>query len=319
MSTGSIKKKFANKKIGVLMGGRSGERKISLRSGKNVLAALKRQGLKAVGIDVGPDVARKLISQKIEVAFVILHGKYGEDGTIQGLLEMMNIPFTGSGVLASALAMHKGYSKKIFKEEGIPTPEFLWVKSGDDLEKAAYQAQDELGLPLIIKPLEEGSSIGVAIVKNYQDAVAGFIKLHRKYGELIAERFIPGMNITVGILGSGQRARALPILELIPKNEFYDFKAKYTKGMTEFIIPARLPGSLYRKAQETALAAHHVLGCNGWSRVDAIVDRAGTPFILEVNTLPGMTDLSDLPAEAKVEGMSYDDVVLEILASAKVK
>jgi D-alanine-D-alanine ligase len=300
------------------MGGRSGEREVSLRSGRNVLASLKRQGFRAVGIDVGPDVARKLSALKIEVAFIILHGRYGEDGTIQGLLEMMGIPYTGSGVLASALAMHKGYSKKIFKEQGIPTPEFLWIDRGDDPVRAAQQAQEELGLPLIIKPLEEGSSIGVSIVKSHRDAVPGFKKLHRKYGGLIAERFISGMNITTGILGNGQKAKALPILELVPKNEFYDFQAKYTKGMTEFIIPARLPGSLYRRAQETALAAHHTLGCHGWSRVDAIVDRAGTPYILEVNTLPGMTDLSDLPAEAKVAGMSYDEVVLTILSSAKI-
>ena len=318
MPVASIKKRFADKKIGVLMGGRSGEREVSLRSGKNVLAALKRQGFKAVGIDVGTDVAKKLVAQKIELAFIILHGKYGEDGTIQGLLEMMDIPYTGSGVLASALAMHKGYSKKVFKEQGIPTPDFLWIDRGDDPAKAAQQAQEELGLPLIIKPLEEGSSIGISIVKNHKDAVSGFKKLHRKYGGLIAERFISGMNITTGILGNGQKARALPILELVPRNEFYDFQAKYTKGMTEFIIPAHLPGSLYRRAQETALAAHHALGCHGWSRVDAIVDRAGTPFILEVNTLPGMTDLSDLPAEAKVAGISYDEVVLTILSSAKI-
>jgi D-alanine-D-alanine ligase len=318
MSSASIKKRFAGKRIGVLMGGRSGEREISLRSGKNVMAALKRQGLKAAGIDVGLDIAKKLTSLKIDVAFIILHGKYGEDGTIQGLLEMMDIPYTGSGVLASALAMHKGYSKKIFREQGIPTPEFIWADGNTDPAQSAQQAVDELGLPLIVKPLEEGSSIGVSIVKNQKDAVATFKKMHRKYGGLIAERFISGMNITTGILGCGKKVRALPILELVPKNEFYDFQAKYTKGMTEFIIPARLPGSLYRKAQETALAAHNALGCRGWSRVDAIVDRAGTSYILEVNTLPGMTDLSDLPAEAKVAGISYDEVVLEILDSAKI-
>jgi len=318
MSIASIKKRFAGKRIGVLMGGRSGEREVSLRSGKNVLAALKRHDLKAVGIDVGLDIAKKLLTLKVDVAFIILHGKYGEDGTIQGLLEMMDIPYTGSGVLASALAMHKGYSKKIFREQGIPTPEFIWAEKNDDPAQRAQQAVDELGLPFVIKPLEEGSSIGVSIIKDQKGAVASFKKLHRKYGGAIAERFISGMNITTGILGCGRKVRALPILELVPKNEFYDFQAKYTKGMTEFIIPARLPGSLYRKAQETALAAHLALGCHGWSRVDAIVDRAGTSYILEVNTLPGMTDLSDLPAEAKVAGISYDEAVLEILDSARI-
>jgi D-alanine-D-alanine ligase len=318
MSIASIKKRFSGKKIAVLMGGRSGEREVSLRSGKNVLAALKRQKMNAIGIDTGPDIAQKLTAGKVDVAFIILHGKYGEDGTIQGLLELMDIPYTGSGVLASALAMHKGYSKKIFKEAGISTPDFNLVGKEDNPVNAACQAFEELGFPLVVKPLEEGSSIGVSIVKSQNETKTAFKKLHRKYGGLIAERFIPGMHITTGILGNGHKARALPILELVPKGEFYDFRSKYTKGMTEFIIPARLPGIIYSKAQEMSLAAHHVLGCNGWSRVDAIVDRAGTPYILEVNTLPGMTDISDLPAEAKVEGMSYDDVVLNILDSARI-
>lgn len=319
MKMADIKRKLAGKRIAVLMGGRSGERAVSLRSGKNVLAALKRQGLNAVGIDAGTDLARKLTSRRIEVAFVILHGRYGEDGTVQGLLEMMDIPYTGSGVLASALAMHKAFSKQIFIQNGITTPEYLWVRGNDDPARLARQAQEELGLPLVAKPLEEGSSIGVSILKSGREATAAFRLLHRKYGGLIAERYIPGMNITTGILGCGAKARALPILELVPRNEFYDFKAKYTKGLTEFIIPARLPGSLYRKAQEAALTAHRALGCHGWSRVDAIVDRSGTPYILEVNTLPGMTDLSDLPAEAREDGIGYDQLVLEILSSALIR
>lgn len=315
----AIKRRFAKKRIGVLMGGWSGERAVSLRSGKNVLESLRRQGLDAVGIDVGRDIAAKLAKQRIRAAFIILHGPFGEDGTIQGLLEMMGIPYTGSGVLASALSMHKGYSKRIFQESGIPTPNFCWIGRDLDQRCGARQSVEMLGLPLVLKPPAEGSSIGISIVKTQEQAERGIGALFRKYREVIVEKFVPGMTVTTGVLGTGKSARALPVLELVPKNEFYDFKAKYTKGLTEFHVPARLPGAVYRKAQETAVAAHLALGCRGWSRVDAIVDRAGTPSILEVNTLPGMTDLSDLPAEAAAEGMDYDRLVLEILDSAEVK
>lgn len=317
MNSRQIIKHFTSKKIAVLMGGRSGERDVSLRSGRNVLEALKRQGLQAVGIDVGLDLGTELRRKKTDVAFVILHGKYGEDGTVQGLLEMMDIPYTGSGVLASALAMNKVFSKKIFTELAIPTPEFCWAGPLQDPKMVAHEAADELGLPLVVKPVEEGSSLGVSIAKKQDQTVKSFIQIHKKYGQVMAERFIQGMNITVGILGCGLKTRALPVLELVPKNEFYDYQAKYTGGMTEFHVPARLPGSIYAKAQQVTLQAHHALGCHGWSRVDAIVDRSGTIYVLEVNTNPGMTDLSDLPAEAKAGGMEYDQLVLEILDSAR--
>ncbi len=314
----AIKRRFAKKRIGVLMGGWSGEREVSLRSGRNVLESLKRQGLEAVGIDVGRDIAARLVKNRIQVAFVILHGPYGEDGTIQGMLEMMGIPYTGSGVLASALAMHKGYSKKIFQESGIPTPNFCWLGRYREQRPDPEHCLEMVGLPVVIKPAAEGSSLGVTIAKTQQQAERDVKAVLRKYGEAVVERYVPGMSVTTGVLGTGDKARALPVLELVPKNEFYDYKAKYTPGLTEFHVPARLPGAVYRKVQETAVTAHRVLGCRGWSRVDAIVDRAGTPWVLEVNTLPGMTDLSDLPAEAKAEGMDYDQLVLEILDSAEI-
>ena len=317
MNSRQIIKHFTGQKIAVLMGGRSGERQVSLRSGQNVLEALKRQGLQAVGIDAGLNLGTELRSKKIAAAFVILHGRYGEDGTVQGLLEMMDIPYTGSGVLASALAINKVFSKKIFTEQGIPTPEYCWAGPLQDPKTSAHQAVDNLELPLVIKPVDEGSSLGVSIAKTQEQAVKSFIQVHKKYGQVMAERFIQGMNVTVGILGCGAKARALPVLELVPKNEFYDYQAKYTGGLTEFHVPARLPGSIYAKAQQVTLQAHQALGCHGWSRVDAIVDRLGTVYILEVNTNPGMTDLSDLPAEAKAEGMGYDQLVLEILNSAR--
>lgn len=311
----SIVRGFSGKRIGVLMGGRSDEREVSLRSGRNVLEALTRAGLDADGIDAGTEAAAELRKGKIGAAFIVLHGRYGEDGTVQGLLEMMDIPYTGSGVLASALAMHKAYAKKIFAENRIPTPECVWMRRGDDCP--CERAADELGFPLVVKPVDEGSSLGVSIARDAAALKKDVAAAAKKYGEVLIERFVPGMNITVGILGTGARTRALPILELAPKNEFYDYQAKYTAGLTDFIIPARLPGAIYKKAQEAALSAHRALGCHGWSRVDIIVDRAGTPLVLEVNTCPGMTDLSDLPAEAKAGGIGYDQLVLEILDSAR--
>jgi D-alanine-D-alanine ligase len=313
----AIKRRFARKRIGVLMGGWSGERQVSLRSGRNVLESLRRQGLDAVGIDVGRNIAAKISKSRIKIAFIILHGPFGEDGTIQGLLEMMGIPYTGSGVLASALAMHKGYSKKIFQESGIPTPNYCWVGRYQDEKVDPEHCLEMLGLPVVIKPAAEGSSLGVTIAKTQAQAERDARAVLKKYGQAIVERYVPGMAVTTGVLGTESKSRALPVLELVSKNEFYDFKAKYTPGLTEFHVPARLPGALYRKVQETAVAAHRALGCRGWSRVDAIVDRSGTPWVLEVNTLPGMTDLSDLPAEAAAEGMDYDRLVLEILDSAE--
>lgn len=315
MAHKGIIKHFADTTIGVLMGGRSGEREVSLRSGTNVLGALGRAGLDAVGIDAGTEVAAELRRRKVGAAFIVLHGRWGEDGAVQGLLEMMDIPYTGSGVLSSALAMHKAYAKKVLSEHRIPTPDYVWLRRGGDCP--CEQVADELGFPLVVKPLDEGSSLGVSIAKDPAALKKDVAAVARKYGDVLIERFVPGMNVTVGVLGTGARTRALPILELVPKNEFYDYQAKYSAGLTEFIIPARLPGAIYKKAQETALAAHHALGCRGWSRVDIIVDRAGTPQVLEVNTCPGMTDLSDLPAEAKADGIGYDELVLEILDSAR--
>jgi D-alanine-D-alanine ligase len=274
--------------------------------------------LDAAGIDVDADIARALRRRKIELAFIVLHGKPGEDGTIQGLLELMGIPYTGSGVLASALALNKLASKKIFESEGIPTPSYAFLPKDNSTPLAPLMRR--LGLPLVLKPLEEGSSFGVVILHKEKEVAPSVKKQHREYGDLLAERYIPGMNATVGILGCGREARALPVLELVSKKEFYDLEAKYTPGLTEFIIPARLPQRLYQELQDQALRAHRALGCHGFSRVDAIVDtNKGKLYILEVNTIPGMTDLSDLPAEANACSLSYDDLVLEMLESALLR
>jgi D-alanine-D-alanine ligase len=279
------------------MGGKSREREISLRSGKNVSAALRRRGYEVIEIDP----ATTEIPSDIDAAFLVTHGSYGEDGCLQGLLEWKGIPYTGSGVLACALAMNKNVSKAVLRAKGIPTPE-----SGEHLEP-----------PIIIKPASEGSSIGVTRIQNPMPAseVRQLIeKTRQEFGEVIVERLIIGREITVGILDE----TPLPILELVPKTEFYDFEAKYTAGKTEFLLPAPLPPLIYKKMQAMALAAHQALGCEGVSRVDIMLDAELNGYVIDINPLPGMTDLSDLPAEAKAAGIEFDELVERILKTARI-
>jgi D-alanine-D-alanine ligase len=307
--------KFVNlkaKKICVLMGGRSGEREISLRSGKKILESLQRQGYNVISSDLEDDLIAKLKAEKVDLVFIALHGKFGEDGTVQGLLEIAGIPYTGSKVLASALAMNKIASKQIFNAVGIPTPRYLKLTPEITEEKIAAQ----FPFPLVLKPISEGSSLGVSILKNAAELKSALAESLPKYKEMFIEEYILGKEITIGIIGTGTKTEALPILELVPKNEFYDYHAKYSAGQTDFIIPARLPKPLYQKAQAIALDAHRALGCYGLSRVDMIVGRDHLPYVTEVNSIPGMTDLSDLPAEAAYAGLSYDELVVRILASA---
>jgi D-alanine-D-alanine ligase len=304
------------KKIGVLMGGLSGEREVSLRSGANCLRALLAKGYDAVSIDAVRDVAQRLDEAQIEVAFLALHGRYGEDGTIQGLLEIMGIPYTGSGVLASALGMNKVAAKKVVGGSGIPTPAYREVSADEPSAEAARIVADELGLPVMLKPVEEGSSLGVAKCADLESLRGAIESARSDYGKVFAEQFIPGREITVGVLEGPGSVRALPILELVPKNDFYDYEAKYTKGLTAFVLPAPLPPPVYAEAERLAVAAFEAIGCRGYARVDMMVDGAGQPWFIEVNTLPGMTDTSDLPAQAKAAGISYEDLVETILLTA---
>jgi len=299
--------------IAVLMGGRSSERDVSLRSGKNVLNSLKKQGFKNVHkLDLGDDLLYNLRKNKIQAAFIALHGKFGEDGCVQGLLEMAGIPYTGSGVLASALAMNKVQAKKIFQAKGIATPNYSEINIYSDIKKEAERIERIFPYPLVVKPVSEGSSVGVTIVKE-EDNLSGILAAAvDEFKDVFIEEYIKGKEVTVGILGE----EALPVLELVPRSEFYDYKAKYTKGGTEFILPARLSKPLYHKVQQTALAAHRALGCRGFSRVDIIVSSDHVPYVHEVNTIPGLTDLSDLPAEAAHAGISFDELILRILKSA---
>jgi D-alanine-D-alanine ligase len=302
-------KDITSKKIGVLMGGLSAERAVSLKSGTAVHQALTARGYNAVAIDVGRDIAGVLAREAIEVAFIALHGRYGEDGCVQGLLELMQIPYTGSGVLASALAMHKLYSKQTFASSGILTAPFNHFRTGEtvSLDQLSFD------LPVVVKPVQEGSSVGVSIVRSEYDFAAAVELAFSHDTEILVEQYIKGQEVQVGILDD----RPIGAIEIVPKNEFYDFEAKYTDGMAEHIFPARLDPVLYEKAQQIGLAAHKALGCSGYSRVDLLVNEAGDCYVLEVNTLPGMTALSLLPEiAAKGAGLSFETLVTQIVASA---
>lgn len=298
------------------MGGLSREREISLRSGENCLGALKRLGYDAVGVDAGRDVAAVLAGEGIEVAFLALHGRYGEDGAMQGLLEVLGIPYTGSRVLASALAMNKVRTKEIASYHGIPTPPFAVFSRGQEPEKACRAAAAGLKFPVMVKPCDEGSSLGVVKVP----AVAGFEEAVKvalaDYNTVLAEEYVAGDEITVGLIETVKELEALPVLQLVPRAEFYSYEAKYSEGMTEFILPAKIPSETAARAQELARRVHRALGCRGFSRVDFMVDEGGVPHLTEINTLPGMTDTSDLPAQAQAAGIGYDRLVEIMLHSA---
>lgn len=301
-------------KIGVLCGGLSREREVSLRSGENVFRALKQLGLQAVKIDAGPDCGERLKEEGVTLAYIAMHGKYGEDGCIQGLLEMMKIPYTGSGVLASAIGMNKVTTKRILLAEQIPTPAFLLIREGEE-HTGCRQAEEAIGFPLVVKPVEEGSSISISIVKDRASLLQAVQDIVAQYREVFVEKYVDGVEVTTGILEEGGVPQPLPVLELVPVNEFYDYDAKYTAGKTEFILPARLEPEVYREVQETAVRVHRAVGCRGLSRVDAIIDREGRVWTIEINTLPGMTATSDLPAQAKEAGISFDELVKKILIS----
>jgi len=317
MTIEELKELAKDKDIVVICGGWSGEREVSLRSGKGVYESLIRQGFKARLFDLTKENITEIKPGFCDIAFIILHGKPGEDGTIQGMLELYGIPYTGSGVLASAVGMDKITTKRLMESLGINTPPYYFIPKTKDLEREKEIALSAIGLPAVIKPRSEGSSLGVFIAHNREEFERYIKEVRENFGDLYVEKFIKGKTITCGILGTGEESFALPILELeVVGREFYDYTAKYTKGLTNFIIPARIPDETTKKFQEASLKLHRALGCRGFSRVDGIVDENGEYYALEINTLPGMTELSDLPKEAAHIGISYDEVVLYILKSA---
>lgn len=305
------KKQLKTKKIGVLMGGLSAEREVSLKSGAAVHQALVARGYNAIAIDVGRDVGLVLDRESVEIAFICLHGRLGEDGAVQGLLETMGIPYTGSGVLASALAMNKIFAKKVFQASGSTVAPYQVLRRGETLDLTT----PDFSLPLVIKPSQEGSSVGVSIVKVATEIAAALAEAFRYDEEILVEQFVKGREIQVGILED----RALGAIEIVPKKEFYDFEAKYTPGMAHHILPAPLPEPLYEKVLREGEKAHCCLGCSGYSRVDFLVTEGGDCFLLEVNTLPGMTALSLLPEIAGGAGFGFEELVERILTSAALK
>ena len=290
-------------KVAVLFGGRSGEREVSLKSGSAVLAALQRQGVDAHAFDPASEELSAL--KQFDRAFIALHGRYGEDGTIQGALELMGIPYTGSGVMASALGMDKWRTKLLWTAAGVTTPNYVLMDDSTHVENVVTA----LGLPLFVKPANEGSSIGVSKVKQAAELQTAYALAKQSDPLVIAEQFVGGGEYTVGILGE----TALPIVRIVPKNEYYDYEAKYLRDDTEYRCPCGLSATQEQQIQAEAVQAFKVLGCKGWGRVDFLMDEAGKHYFLEVNTSPGMTDHSLVPMAAKAAGMDFDALVIRIL------
>jgi len=296
-------------KVGVLFGGRSAEREVSLMSGNGVLKALLSKGIDAHGFDPAQRSLAELAAEKFDRVFIALHGRYGEDGSLQGALEQLGIPYTGSGVMASAIAMDKVMTKRIWQSYGLPTPRFLVLEAEAMSREQLRQIPDVLGLPLMLKAPHEGSTIGISKVNGYSDMQDGFA-LCAKYDDVVlAEEFIQGRELTVAILGAGSSARALPVIEIRAPGGNYDYEHKYLSDDTQYLCPAPLNFDLTARIQAYAVRAYKAAGCKGWARVDFMLRNSDDePFLLEINTSPGMTGHSLVPMAAKAAGMSYEDL-----------
>ena len=298
-------------KVAVLLGGRSAEREVSLNSGNAVLAALLRQGVDAHAFDPAEHDLSELAAQKFDRVMIALHGRYGEDGTIQGALELMGIPYSGSGVMASALAMDKWRTKLLWLAAGIPTPAYALLDAQTDFDAVVQK----LGLPIFVKPAREGSSIGMSKVTAAGELKAAWQKAAEFDALVLAEQFVEGAEYTCAIVGE----QALPMIRLIPHKDFYDFEAKYLRNDTEYRVPCGLPPEQEVAITKLAKQAFDVLGCRGWARLDVMLDAAGQPYFLEANTSPGMTDHSLVPMAARAAGMDFDQLVLRILELTRVE
>ena len=302
-------------KVGVLLGGKSGERDISLMSGKGVLDALISKGVNAHAFDPGQQAITELVAQKFDRVFIALHGRYGEDGTMQGLLEQMNLPYTGSGVLASALAIDKQATKRLWSSFNLATPRFEMLNVNSDWQKIMR----DLGLPIIVKPAREGSSLGLSKVTKPEDLPAAYALAAKLDRDVMAEQCIIGEELTCPIVGDGENARALPVIRIVAPDSNYDYHNKYFSDATKYLCPTGLDLALEVKVQELALSAYRALGCKGWGRADVMIDhQTNQPYLLEMNTAPGMTGHSLVPMAAKAAGVEYADLVLWLLSKAGV-
>lgn len=301
-------------RVAVLMGGRSAERDVSLNTGAQVSAALEAKGFGVVEIDTGDaDFVTRFAASDCHVAFICLHGRFGEDGTVQGLCELLEVPYVGSGVLASALAMDKVMSKRFYRAMGIPTPDFIVMKRGEELDTGAVVSR--LGDKVVVKPANEGSALGVTIVHEPAE-LAQAIGLALTYDRtVLIERFVAGVEVTVGVLGNDHPI-ALPTIEIVPEHEFYDYESKYLPGMSSHIIPARISEDSRAECERLAVEAHQALGCRGMSRSDLIVTADGAVHLLETNTIPGMTTTSLLPDAARAAGIEFPELCSRLVELA---
>ncbi|GAB3426907.1 D-alanine--D-alanine ligase [Massilia solisilvae] len=303
-------------KVGVLFGGRSAERDVSIMSGNGVLEALKSRGIDAHGFDPAERSLAELAAEKFDRVFIALHGRYGEDGSLQGVLEQLGIPYTGSGVMASSVAMDKITTKKIWLQHGLPTPRYAVLEGDTDLGKVAA----DLGLPLIVKPPHEGSTIGITKVVAAPDMKAAYELAAGFDEEVLAEEFVAGRELTVTVLGRGKTARALPIVEIVAPEGNYDYQNKYFTDDTKYYCPAHIDEATTAAIQRIAVDAFNALGCEGWARIDVLLrSRDNKPFLIEANTSPGMTGHSLVPMAGRAIGLEYADLCVEILRSARLK
>ncbi len=300
-------------KVAVLMGGVSAEREISLMSGRGVLQALISQGVDAHAFDPAERDLAALKVERFARCFIALHGRFGEDGTVQGALELLGIAYTGSGVMASSIAIDKVMTKRIWRAEGLPTPAWQLVDSAAGTARAFA----ELGRPMIVKPAREGSTIGLTKVTALDQCDGAYSVAARHDTEVLCEQYISGDEVTIALLGSGARARALPVVRIVAPEGNYDYQNKYFTDSTQYLVPPRLPAGEEEAIQQLALKAYRVLGCRGWARADVMIDAATRqPYLLEINTSPGMTGHSLVPMSAKAAGLSYPALCLEVLRYA---
>ena len=314
MSTGTSSNIDARSlgKVAVLMGGRSAEREVSLMSGTGVLKALQGQGVDAHAFDPAATPLGELQQRGFARCFIALHGRFGEDGTVQGALELMGIPYTGPGVMASAVAMDKLMTKRIWLAEGLPTPAWRQVHSAADT-RAAFAA---LGSPMIVKPVREGSTIGLTKVTSLEQCDAAYALAASQDPLVMCEQFIAGDEVTCPVLGSGEQARALPVIRIVAPDGNYDYQNKYFTDDTQYLVPCGLPDGEEAAIQALVLKAYQVLGCRGWARADVMIDAQRRPWLLEINTSPGMTGHSLVPMSARATGLSYEQLCLQVLAAA---
>jgi D-alanine-D-alanine ligase len=304
-------------KVAVLMGGKSAEREVSLMSGAGVLKALQARGIDAHAFDPAERDLVELKRKGFKRCFIALHGRFGEDGTVQGALELLGIPYTGSGVMASAISIDKVMTKRVWLAEGIPTPRYTLLHRGAYEREQVIQVPDELGLPLIVKPAREGSSIGVAKVQGYSEMQAAVDAAAALDADVLCEQFIAGDEVTCPVLGTGEGARALPVIRIVAPEGNYDYQNKYFTDDTKYLVPCGLPEGEEAAIQELVVKAYRVLGCRGWGRIDVMIDAATRkPSLLEINTSPGMTGHSLVPMSARAAGISYEDLCLQLLADA---